>query len=191
MLLVMVEAGRVVLLRRAGLAAGIARDRIPFGRWILAPWRTWVLWRRMVLWRVTSYRAALDMELRLREANIALRMRYGRRWRREAPADLVWMLPSGVLGEETRARLDELIGRGASASVSGRAGEDALSAHVGEGDGRITAQAAVEVDEQFEQVVLINKRHWARKGRPVSAETVRKHLQIDSSRARALTRADQ
>jgi hypothetical protein len=65
MLLVMVEAGRAVLLRRAGLASGGGRDRIPVARWILAPWRTWLLWRRMVLWQFTSYRAALDIEMHL------------------------------------------------------------------------------------------------------------------------------
>jgi hypothetical protein len=52
MLLAMVEASRAVLLRRAGLASGHARDRIPIGRWILSPWRTWLLWRRMILWHI-------------------------------------------------------------------------------------------------------------------------------------------
>ncbi|MFC0107787.1 DUF2637 domain-containing protein [Kibdelosporangium aridum] len=40
MLLVMVEAGRAVLSRRAGLASGMARDSIPFARWLLSPWPT-------------------------------------------------------------------------------------------------------------------------------------------------------
>jgi hypothetical protein len=54
MLLAMLEAGRAVLLRRIGIAAGTARDRIPCARWLLAPWRTWLVWRRMVLWQITS-----------------------------------------------------------------------------------------------------------------------------------------
>ncbi|WP_037272595.1 DUF2637 domain-containing protein [Kibdelosporangium aridum] len=58
MLLAMVEAGRSVLLRRAGLAAGIVRDRIPIGRWLLSPWRTWLLWRRMVPWQIADYHDA-------------------------------------------------------------------------------------------------------------------------------------
>ncbi|MFC0105473.1 DUF2637 domain-containing protein [Kibdelosporangium aridum] len=43
MLLVMIEAGRAVLLRRAGLTSGMARDRIPIGRWQLSPWPTFLL----------------------------------------------------------------------------------------------------------------------------------------------------
>jgi hypothetical protein len=109
MLLVMVEAGRAVLLRRAGLALGVVRDRIPFGRWILAPWRTWLLWRRMVLWQFTCYRAALDMEMHLRRIVIAMRVRYGRRWKSKAPADLVWILRAGILTAEASARLGELL----------------------------------------------------------------------------------
>ena len=36
MLLVMVEAGCAVLLRRIGLLTGELRDRIPVGRWVLS-----------------------------------------------------------------------------------------------------------------------------------------------------------
>jgi hypothetical protein len=46
MLLAMVEAGRTVLLRRMGKVDGTLRDSIPLTRWVLAPWRTWLLWRR-------------------------------------------------------------------------------------------------------------------------------------------------
>jgi hypothetical protein len=66
MLLAMVEAGRTVLLRRMGKVDGTLRDSIPLTRWVLAPWRTWLLWRRMVLWRITSYRTAVDRELEVR-----------------------------------------------------------------------------------------------------------------------------
>lgn len=65
MLLAMLEAARAVLLRRIGIATGTARERIPSARWVLAPWRTWLLWRRMVLWQITAYHSALDMEMKL------------------------------------------------------------------------------------------------------------------------------
>jgi len=54
MVLAMVETGRSVLLRRMGQERGTLRDGIPLAGWILAPWRTWLLWRRMVLWQITS-----------------------------------------------------------------------------------------------------------------------------------------
>lgn len=57
MLLAMIESARTVLLRRIGARNGTLRDRIPLARWILAPWRTWLLWRRMVLWEITHYRS--------------------------------------------------------------------------------------------------------------------------------------
>jgi hypothetical protein len=56
MLLAMVEAGRIVLLRRIKSADGRTRDPIPVARWVLAPWPTWLMWRRMVLWRIGSFR---------------------------------------------------------------------------------------------------------------------------------------
>jgi hypothetical protein len=42
-------------------------------------------------------------------------------------------------------------------------------------------------NDQFDEVVRINAHHWARCGRPVSAETVRKHLRVGADRARELT----
>ena len=40
---------------RAQLTAGTAIDRIRASRWLLAPLRTALLWRRMVLWEIRSY----------------------------------------------------------------------------------------------------------------------------------------
>ena len=77
MLLAMIEASRTVLLRRIGRAPGTLREPIPLARWLLAPWRTFLLWRRMALWRITSYRIAVDTELQLRRAVPLLRVRYG------------------------------------------------------------------------------------------------------------------
>lgn len=185
LLLVMVEAGLAVLLRRVGLAAGTLREGIPFGRWVLSPWRTWLLWRRMVLWRITSYEAALEVEARLRRARALLLMRYGRRWRRETPADLVWMLRSGLFVEEAFARVDALLKEGHDAASPVADDEGGLSTHrdvAGE-----TGGAAEE--NQIQEVIRINERHWARCGRPVSAETVRKLLRVGAARARALTHA--
>ena len=120
MLLAMVEAGRTVLLRRMGQARGTLREAVPLSRWMLAPWRTWLLWRRMVLWGVTSYRVAVEVELELRRAVSVLRMHYGRGWRRRAPTDLVWMLRTGNAVEQACARVQVLVsGDGATAAAHG------------------------------------------------------------------------
>jgi hypothetical protein len=191
MLLAMVEAGRAVLLRRAGLASGTARDGVPYGRWILSPWRTWLLWRRMVLWQITSYRRALETEARLRRARTLLRMRFGRRWKRKAPADLVWMLGIAPFADEACARVNALIMQDQHTDPTVAASEDRVHK-----SGQPTpADEATKMNiepsqgaDQFEAVVKINKRHWEQRGRPVSAETVRKHLKVGAARARELTR---
>jgi hypothetical protein len=68
-----------------------------------------LLWR-MALWQITSYRTAIDTELALRRAVTELRAHHGRRWRRRAPADLVWMLRTGVSVNEAVARVQRLAG---------------------------------------------------------------------------------
>nr|CEL17463.1 hypothetical protein [Kibdelosporangium sp. MJ126-NF4]CTQ91310.1 hypothetical protein [Kibdelosporangium sp. MJ126-NF4] len=183
MLLVMVEAGRAVLLRRVGYEMGEVRDRIPWGRWVLSPVRTWLLWRRMVLWRITSYREALEAELGLRRACASLRMRYGRRWKRKAPGDVVWMLRTGVSAQEACVRARSLAAEVPEESVTSgqvEAPPDAVAP---------TARHGVADSALLAEVERLNERHWAQRGRPVSAETVRKHLRVGATRARALTRA--
>ncbi len=76
MILATVEATRSVLLHRPVLT-GPRREPVPLARWLLAPWPTWKLWRRMVLWQVTSYRAALNTEQQRLRALYRLRHRYG------------------------------------------------------------------------------------------------------------------
>lgn len=99
------EAFRAFLLRRHRDAA---EQGIPFSRWVLAPWPTFVLWRRMKLWDIPGYRAAVDMELSRRQAVVKLEMRFGEEWKTAAPADLVWMLKAGVRMPEALARVAEL-----------------------------------------------------------------------------------
>jgi hypothetical protein len=57
-----------------------------------------------VLWQIGSYRAALDTEREIRYAATLLRARYGPRWKREAPAELVWMLRTGAFIDTACAR---------------------------------------------------------------------------------------
>jgi len=109
MILAVIEAARSVLLRRPAPGED-RREPIPLARWILAPWPTWKLWRRMVLWEVTSYRAAIETEQRRLRALYQLRSRYGSSWERQVPDDLAWMLRSGVLPDDAFTRVAELTG---------------------------------------------------------------------------------
>jgi hypothetical protein len=108
LLVIITEAVHSVLLARRE----DARDPIPFARWLLAPWPTFRLWRRMVLWRVNSYSRAVDMELDRLRAVRALAAKYkGQDWRKAAPDDLVWMLRRGVKMPEALAAVAELTAR--------------------------------------------------------------------------------
>jgi len=80
MLLAMVEAGRIVLLRRIKSADGRTHDPIPVARWVLAPWPTWLMWRRMVLWRIGSFYGSRRLPTAgpRRRPAARLRMRAGR-----------------------------------------------------------------------------------------------------------------
>lgn len=107
MILAVVEAVRSVLLRRP-IEAGARRDSVLAARWLLAPWATWKLWRRMVLWQITSYRTALDTEQRRLRTRYQLRHRYGPDWPQHVPDDVAWMLRDGVLLDEAFAQVVEL-----------------------------------------------------------------------------------
>ena len=101
------EAFRAFLLRRH---RAVDEQGIPFSRWMLAPWPTFVLWRRMKLWDIPGYRAAVDMELSRREAIVKLRMRFGDNWKSAAPEHVVWKLRRGVRMPEALAQVRELTG---------------------------------------------------------------------------------
>jgi hypothetical protein len=191
MLLAMIEAGRTVLLRRLGVILGTVRDAIPVQRWLLAPWRTALLWRRMVLWQITSYRTAVDLELEIRRAVAKLRLHYGRGWQRQAPGDLVWMLRTGVAVNEACTRVEELVraqavntrpvpdpAAPASTPITpiDDAGTASLSHTMEKGDGR------------FAEAVRLNREHWTQTGRPISAETLRKRLHLGARTSRAWSR---
>ncbi len=129
MLLAMVEAGRTVLLRQITGLDGQVHDPIPAARWVLAPWSTWLMWRRNVLWRTGGYSAALVIEERRRMEIALLRIRHGRKWRRHLPADSWWLLGSGIPMSETAVNVTGLvngrsIGPPGSDMIGGRLGPD-------------------------------------------------------------------
>lgn len=76
-----VELMRHVVRHEANLVGVSLRQPIPAARWILSPWPTLKLWRRMILWHQHNYKAALAME-RVRLNRIAaMRDEHGRAWR--------------------------------------------------------------------------------------------------------------
>jgi hypothetical protein len=79
------EIGAHVCAVRIGAATGRRMEKIRWSRWLLAPWSTFALWRRMTLWEVTSYADALALERERLLARADLRERYGRGWRRKTP----------------------------------------------------------------------------------------------------------
>src|SRR5690606_41497471 len=81
-----VEIAATVIRIRAGSANGTRMDGIRTSRWLLAPWTTLKLWRRMVLWEIRSYPDALARERARVLALTELQDTYGRwAWRRRAP----------------------------------------------------------------------------------------------------------
>jgi hypothetical protein len=79
---VFVELMRHVVRRQVNLSTRSVREPIPATRWLVSPWPTLKLWRRMVLWRQHSYRRALQME-RVRLGAVAVaRQMHGWHWRR-------------------------------------------------------------------------------------------------------------
>jgi uncharacterized protein DUF2637 len=205
MLLAMIEAGRTVLLRRIGQTQGTLREPIPSARWLLAPWRTFLLWRRMALWQITSYRTAVHTELQLRRAVTLLRMRYGRRWARRAPADLVWMLRAGVAVAEACERVQALVGVEDTShrTSSGSAGDAAPDAPEKPRAPTTSAKQApdqlgytpefpqiADADrDRFAEAVRLNRQHWLDTGRPISAETLRQRLHVSADTSRELARS--
>jgi hypothetical protein len=78
---VFVELMRHVVRRQVNLATGNRRQPIPAARWLLSPWPTLKLWRRMVLWRINSYPRALAQEKQRLGAVATAREVHGRLWR--------------------------------------------------------------------------------------------------------------
>jgi hypothetical protein len=72
-------------------------DRIPRARWVLSPWRTAGMKRRMVLHHVTSYPVACAREEARLAAVSLMPAVWGQGWKRDAPPLLRHHLKSGTL----------------------------------------------------------------------------------------------
>ncbi|MFE2412467.1 DUF2637 domain-containing protein [Kitasatospora sp. NPDC059408] len=62
MFVAVVEAGRRLVIRITRIEAGHQRDGVPLHRWILAPWPSFRMYRRMRLNGIASYDRAVELE---------------------------------------------------------------------------------------------------------------------------------
>jgi hypothetical protein len=145
--------------------------------------------------------------LELQRAIWLLRVRYGRRWRRHAPADLVWMLRAGVSVDEVCERIRTLVGiEDATKIVDGPSSRSGSPAAAGVEEKRPVRNSpdpvsdhgeevpgwSVTVDvrrDRFVEAMRLNRQHWIEVGRPISAETLRQRLHLSADASRELTRA--
>ncbi|MFC9431630.1 DUF2637 domain-containing protein [Streptomyces sp. NPDC056987] len=91
------EGARHAVRRRTGMLSQRRMDGIRLSRWVLDPFGTFGIWRRMNLWEVRSYRTGLILEGHRRKLKGDLRAKYGRLWRRAAPHEEQWPLRGGML----------------------------------------------------------------------------------------------
>src|SRR5581483_4018145 len=67
--------------RVADLKADKRMEGIRLIRWLVAPWPTFTMWRRMTKWEIRSYEHAVEMERRGVIYRELLAHEYGPRWR--------------------------------------------------------------------------------------------------------------
>ncbi|MFD4555316.1 DUF2637 domain-containing protein [Streptomyces sp. NPDC058469] len=84
LVVVITEALRRAIARRARIADGHEYEPLGIARWVLAPISTFGVWRRMRLWEVYTRSAALDLERDRLTLRDELRERHGRKWRKKA-----------------------------------------------------------------------------------------------------------
>lgn len=82
--IVIVEAARHAIGRLADITADAHYENPPLIRWLLSPWPTYRIWRRMRLWNLRSYNLVVALEKQRREYKVRLRVQHGRGWRRTA-----------------------------------------------------------------------------------------------------------
>ncbi|MEU8847899.1 DUF2637 domain-containing protein [Streptomyces sp. NPDC048564] len=95
------EIGAHIYAVRIGAATGRRMEKIRWSRWLLAPFSTFALWRRMTLWEVTSYSVALACERDRLLARADLHETYGWTWRWKTPRRERVMLRMGELAPAT------------------------------------------------------------------------------------------
>ncbi|MFC8511115.1 DUF2637 domain-containing protein [Streptomyces sp. NPDC057411] len=102
-----VEAARHLIIRTNRLVLSAESDRVPLHRWILSPFKTWGLYRRMRLWEVPSYTRMVAMEQERVVYRAWLQHKHGRNWRKKAGAEAMLPFTLAVYGLSVDEALDQ------------------------------------------------------------------------------------
>jgi hypothetical protein len=137
---VFVELMRHVVRRQVNLSTASHREPIPAARWLLSPWPTLKLWRRMVLWRIHSYPRALDQEKMRLGAVATAREMYGRFWRMRISPLIRLQINLGEVGAGDLR--PELYAQPAAQAQSLPAAETQVAARSGPAGFAVAGQAA-------------------------------------------------
>ncbi|WP_455356703.1 DUF2637 domain-containing protein [Streptomyces sp. SYSU K217416] len=89
---VAIEAARHAIGRIADITADRHMEGVRLTRWVLSPFPTFLLWRRMKLWELRSYEQVIKLEQERLVYQARLRSRFGRAWRRKAPVEALMPL---------------------------------------------------------------------------------------------------
>ncbi|MFJ9697387.1 DUF2637 domain-containing protein [Kitasatospora sp. NPDC101183] len=138
MFVAVVEAGRRLVIRITRIEAGHQRDGVPLHRWLLAPWPSWMMFRRMRLYGITSYGRAVELERERLVYRVMLERQHGRNWRKTAPADQ--RLPLTM--ERFGLSVDEALALPIEAEESARRRAERTAAFEAEAGVRAEARAA-------------------------------------------------
>ncbi len=85
--IVSIEAARHAIGRIADITADKHMEGVRLTRWMVSPFPTFLLWRRMKLWELRSYEQVIKLEQERLVYQASLRSRFGRAWRRKAPVE--------------------------------------------------------------------------------------------------------
>ncbi|MFI6153315.1 DUF2637 domain-containing protein [Kitasatospora sp. NPDC051170] len=132
-----VEAGRRLVIRITSIEAGHQRDGVPVHRWLLAPWPSFRMYRRMRLNGIASYDRAVELERERLVYRVLLERQYGGDWRK-APADQ--RLPLTM--ERFGLSVNEALALPIEAEESARLRADRTAAFEAEVSARAEARAA-------------------------------------------------
>ncbi len=84
-----VEAARRLIIKAARIEAGIESDGVPLHRWLLAPFSSWAMYRRMKLYSLTSYAQAVSSEKARVVYRVMLDQQTSKEKRKATPAELL------------------------------------------------------------------------------------------------------
>jgi len=97
------EVGMHYYRYKSGVETGTRMGRVRPARWVLSPWPTFKVWRRMVLWEIRDYELAIQLELNRQLAVADLEEEYGKDWKKKAPRRVLVGLNLGLTPQQAQA----------------------------------------------------------------------------------------